>query len=75
MWQKAYEKAKGARNGTAAASSGSLETCQDLLEDMDLLTSIYISALQLFVDKPQYQNLFIRMKFERRLESLQHILG
>ena len=54
MYNKSYEETKGRRSGTTAASSGSLETCQDLLEAMDLPTSIYTSTLQLFVDKPQY---------------------
>ena len=74
MWQKAYEEARQARSGSTAASPDSLETCQDHLEAMELPTSTYTSALQLFVEKPQYQKLFVRMKFEHMIDFLQHIL-
>ena len=75
MWQKTYREVRGGGSGNVVASLGSLETCQNLLEILDLLVSTYTISLQLFVDKPQYQNLFVRMKSESRLEFLQQILG
>ena len=75
MWYKAYEESKQVGSVSIATSSDFLETCQDILEAMELPTSTYSATLQLFIKEPPYQKVFVQMKAEHRLAFLEHILG
>ena len=76
MWQKAFNDSKfsGSGSGSTAETPDLLIECQDILESMQLPTERYASALQLFVEKPSYQRVFVRMNPERRLGFLTTVL-
>ena len=75
MWQKAYEESKRTGSTSTATTSDLLDTCQDILEAMELPDEIYTPALHIFIDKPSYFKPFTRMKFERRMHFLHGIIG
>ena len=75
IWQKAYNESKHTGSMSTATTPDLLETCQDILEAMELPNEIYTPALQLFIDKPSYQKSFMWMKPERRFPFLQGIIG
>ena len=75
MWQKAYKESKRTGSTFAATTSNLLDTCQDILETMELPDEIYTPTLQVFIDKPSYQKPFMWMKLERRMHFLNSIIG
>ena len=75
MWQKAYEESKRIGSMSTAITPDLLDTCQDILEAMELPDEIYTPALQVFIDKPSYQKSFMRMKPERRMHFRYGIIG
>ena len=60
---------------STATTPDLLDTCQDILEAMELPNEIYTPALQVFIDKPSYQKSFTRMKPERQMHFLHGIIG
>ena len=70
MWQKAFNDSKFSGSGSSAKTPDLLIECQDILESIQLPDERYASALQLFVEKPSYQRVFVRMNPERRLGFL-----
>ena len=75
MWQKAYDESKRTESMSTTTTPDLLDTCQDILEAMELPDEIYTLALQVFIDKPSYQKPFTRMKPEHRFPFLQGIIG
>ena len=75
MWQKAYKESKRTKSTSTATTPDLLDTCQDILEAMELSDEIYTLALQVFIDQPSYQKSFTQMKPERRMHFLHGIIG
>ena len=75
MWQKAYEESKRTGSMSTATTLDLFDTCQDILEAMELPNEMYTPVLQVFIDKPSYHKPFMLMKPERRMHFLHGIIG
>ena len=64
----------GSRSSSTQSSPNHLLRCQELMDEMGIDSDLYTRALQLFIDKPAWAEMFSTMPQQRRLHVLMHVV-
>ena len=64
----------GSHTSSTHTSPNHLLRCQELMDEMGIDSDLYTRALQLFIDKPAWAEMFSTMPQQRRLHVLMHVV-